>query len=265
MNQTRLFTFGCSFTQYKWPSWADMIGLNFEKFYNFGQPGSGIFFMLYQFVFGNEYFKFNKNDTLIFMLSDEARVDIIKNQEWLTTGLVFNSKEIFGERFFNHYSEIHAVESSYIYVYLLKEMLDKIGCKYEIIYAFPPFFENTMDLFDKSIKNIWNKKDNLTSNNIESLTNFSQKVNDNSYSLVNDLTKETYQDGHCTISTHLEYVKKNLSKYYDKKYDSVVMEWESFNIDGKNDNIVEDNFKNIILKNKVMFINGNIKNDFHLN
>ena len=265
MNKNRLFTFGCSFTQYKWPSWANIIGLNFEKFYNFGQPGSGMFFMIYQFVFGNEYFKFNKNDTLIFMLSDEARVDIIKNKEWLTTGLVFNSKEIFGDKFFNHYSETHAVESSYIYVYLLKEMLDNIGCNYEIIYAFPPFFENTISLFDKSIKNIWNKKHKLTNSNIESLTTFSQKINDNSYNLINDITKEKYKDGHSTILTHLKYVKTYLSEYYDTKHDSIVMDWDNFGIENKNDNIVEDKFKNIVLKNKVMFVNGNIKNDFHLN
>lgn len=265
MNTNRLFTFGCSFTQYKWPSWADIIGLNFNEFYNFGQPGSGMFFMLYQFTFGNEYFKFNQDDTLIFMLSDDARVDIVKNKKWLTTGLVFNSKNILGNTFFEHYSEIHAVESTYVYVYLLKEMLDKIGCKYEITYAFPPFFKNTNDLFDDFVKEIWNKTHKLTNTNIESLTSFLQKVNDSSYDLVNDFNKKKYKDGHPTISTNLEYVKTYLSKYYDSKYDSIVMDWESFNIQDKNDNDVENHFKNIVLKNKVMFVNGNIQKDFHLN
>ena len=36
----RLFTFGCSFTQWKWPTWADYIGINFDEYYNAGQAGS---------------------------------------------------------------------------------------------------------------------------------------------------------------------------------------------------------------------------------
>jgi hypothetical protein len=30
----RLYTFGCSFTKYKWPTWADFIGNQFEIYEN---------------------------------------------------------------------------------------------------------------------------------------------------------------------------------------------------------------------------------------
>ena len=30
----RLFTFGCSFTSWKWPTWNDYIGLNFDEYYS---------------------------------------------------------------------------------------------------------------------------------------------------------------------------------------------------------------------------------------
>lgn len=38
---SRLFTFGCSFTNYAWPTWADFLGLEFDYFENWGVPGIG--------------------------------------------------------------------------------------------------------------------------------------------------------------------------------------------------------------------------------
>lgn len=262
MEKNRLFTFGCSHTQYRWPTWADIIGLNYSEFYNFGQPGSGIFFMLYQFVFANEHFEFNKNDTLLFMLSNEARIDIIKKENWLREGLAFNSIDVFGEKFFEHYSEIHAVESSYVNVYFLKEMLDKIGCKYELFYAFEPFFKNKSNLFDTTTIDIWNKTFNLTNKNIKSLTEFAKSINDNSYYLINSETNEGYTDGHFKISTHLNYVKTYLSKYYNEKNDEVVKKWEMEKINNELDYEVEKKFVNITKKNKLIFINGILKKHF---
>ena len=37
----RLFTFGCSFTKYTWPTWADLLGLEFDEFENWGVSGGG--------------------------------------------------------------------------------------------------------------------------------------------------------------------------------------------------------------------------------
>ena len=37
----RLFVFGCSFTKYYWPTWADIIGQEFEYYENWGEIGSG--------------------------------------------------------------------------------------------------------------------------------------------------------------------------------------------------------------------------------
>ena len=37
----RLFAFGCSFTNYAWPSYADFLGYAFDKYENWGFPGFG--------------------------------------------------------------------------------------------------------------------------------------------------------------------------------------------------------------------------------
>jgi len=42
MKPRRLFAFGCSFTQYKWPTWADILGKSFDLSYNLGKSGDWI-------------------------------------------------------------------------------------------------------------------------------------------------------------------------------------------------------------------------------
>ena len=37
---TRLFTFGCSFTQYWWPTWADILGYQHDFYENWGRCGA---------------------------------------------------------------------------------------------------------------------------------------------------------------------------------------------------------------------------------
>ena len=37
----RLITFGCSHTNHRYPTWANILGLNFDKLLNFGRGGSG--------------------------------------------------------------------------------------------------------------------------------------------------------------------------------------------------------------------------------
>ena len=41
MNKKRLFAFGCSFTHYAWPSYADFLGYEFDSFSNWAHPGLG--------------------------------------------------------------------------------------------------------------------------------------------------------------------------------------------------------------------------------
>ena len=39
---TRIFTFGCSFTDYIWPTWANIIAYDLNiPFHNYGRGGAG--------------------------------------------------------------------------------------------------------------------------------------------------------------------------------------------------------------------------------
>jgi hypothetical protein len=275
MEKGRLFTFGCSHTQYRWPSWANILGLGFKEFYNFGQPASGMFYMKYQFFYAKEHFKFHKNDTLLFMLSDEARIDYVKDKEWFNSGLAFNSKHLLGDKLFDHYTLTHAIESTYINLYYLKRELDEIGCNYEIMYAFPHLINEDDNFFDDNIKKICEKMYRLTNTDIKPLTDFGKKMESElgykNYTFYRDKNKKIgnvvldthFEDAHFTVITHLEYVKKYLSKYYDDKNDDIVKKWHLDVPIDKHESEVIDKFYNLINKDKVVFING-VMDKIHL-
>jgi hypothetical protein len=85
----RLFTFGCSFTEYVWPTWADILGQEFDYFENWGLCGSGnlcIFNSLVECITRNII---TKDDTIVIMWSDLARNDIYNNNSWYGRGNLF--------------------------------------------------------------------------------------------------------------------------------------------------------------------------------
>ena len=54
----RLFTFGCSFTKWSWPTWNDYIGLSFDEYYNFALGGADNKNILYKFLQADKKYKF---------------------------------------------------------------------------------------------------------------------------------------------------------------------------------------------------------------
>ena len=77
----RLFTFGCSFTNYKWQTWADIIGTQFEEFQNWGNSGAGNFFISSSLYECHSINKITKDDVVLIMFSSIDRFDYI-NQNY---------------------------------------------------------------------------------------------------------------------------------------------------------------------------------------
>lgn len=95
----RIFAFGCSFTAYIYPAWADIIykSMNPEaKFYNFGKSGGGNVFIANRITEANRKFKFTENDLVVVMWSTNARIDLYKtheggnNGQWKTPGNIYS-------------------------------------------------------------------------------------------------------------------------------------------------------------------------------
>lgn len=79
----RFFAFGCSFTNYKWATWADIIGHDIEFYENWGKPGGGNHFIFNSVIEANARHNFKKGDLVIVFWSTKEREDRYLNNKWL--------------------------------------------------------------------------------------------------------------------------------------------------------------------------------------
>jgi hypothetical protein len=83
----RLFAFGCSYTLYCYPTWADFIGINFDEHYNYGRSGASNTYIMNKVIEANEQFKFNSaTDLVVVMLTGFGRFSYMNNGQWITDG-----------------------------------------------------------------------------------------------------------------------------------------------------------------------------------
>jgi len=96
----RYFAFGCSYTNYTWLMVPDLIGVNFDQYYNFGLAGSCHTYMLNYLIQANELYKFNSDTDYITIgttgFNRFSRVDVVDSTDsshskhvWVTNGDLF--------------------------------------------------------------------------------------------------------------------------------------------------------------------------------
>jgi hypothetical protein len=78
----RLYTFGCSMTQYRWPTWADIVGTCWNKFENWGRPGAGNQYIFNSVIECDARNNFNSDDTVLIMWSGISRIDYYQFNSW---------------------------------------------------------------------------------------------------------------------------------------------------------------------------------------
>lgn len=97
----RLFTFGCSFTNYNWPTWADLLGQEYlPLYYNWGYPGLGNRAIAERVAECHARMDIGPEDTVVVQWSSPLRNDYMKfdlrttteGTKWKTHGSIF-SKE----------------------------------------------------------------------------------------------------------------------------------------------------------------------------
>ena len=91
----RLFVFGCSYTDYKWPTWAYVLKSEIDncEFYNFGLTGAGNHFISIRVAEANSRYKFNENDLVCIMWTSFTREDRWIEGKWLNPGNIYNQSD----------------------------------------------------------------------------------------------------------------------------------------------------------------------------
>jgi hypothetical protein len=103
----RFFAFGCSFTSYIWPTWADILSKEMPNvdYYNFGHCGGGNLMMSVRIAEANARYKFNKDDLVIVMWTTMCREDRYIRDSWKMSGNVFTSTD-YDEEYLLKYADV---------------------------------------------------------------------------------------------------------------------------------------------------------------
>jgi hypothetical protein len=84
---SRLFAFGCSFTNYRWSTWADCLAPEFNYFENWGQAGGGNHYIFNSVMEADQRHNFGASDTVIVCWTNVMREDRYTDR-WQTLGNV---------------------------------------------------------------------------------------------------------------------------------------------------------------------------------
>lgn len=128
-----LYTFGCSFTNYFWPTWADILGKYADNYKNLAVSGSGNYYIFYTLIDFISKHEIKNNDIIAICWSSVYREDRLKDQKWIHSGPLFNSTSpIFNnESFFeNLFDPIHYIERDKTFVIAAIELLEAKNIKY---------------------------------------------------------------------------------------------------------------------------------------
>ena len=141
MENKRFFAFGCSYTRYAWPTWADILGRQYAEYYNYGQYGAGNMYIFNALMEADQHHKITKDDLVIVQWSCSSREDRYKDNKWETPGGVGN---YYSHKEFKKFFDFRGfVIRDIALIKAAKYFLDNIGCEYYFT-SMVPFVTNNM-------------------------------------------------------------------------------------------------------------------------
>jgi hypothetical protein len=151
---SRLFTFGCSFTQYIWPTWADILGKEFAYYENWGQRGAGNHYIFYSLIECIERNKITSNDTIIIMWSGSDREDRYINNTWQTPGGL-GTQKFYNRNFIENYYDKRGHQlTDLLTITATKKLLESQGIDYKFLSMLPFIGEESFNL-DQDLANFF--------------------------------------------------------------------------------------------------------------
>jgi hypothetical protein len=136
----RLFTFGCSFTQYwRWPTWADALGQEADYFENWGVCGSGNSLIFYSLIECHQRNQLGPDDDVYIMWTNTSREDRYVGNRWLEGGNVYWSA---GSTLPAEYVRQFACERGYLIrdlttIAAVTQLIEHWGCQYQYLSMVP--------------------------------------------------------------------------------------------------------------------------------
>lgn len=142
----RLFTFGCSFTRYIWPTWADIVACHFDFSENWGRAGAGNAFIFYSLCESIKRNNINSSDTVVIMWTSVSREDRWTQKDgWITPGSVYN-QNVYNDQWVKQFADPKGyLIRDMAFISATKMMLEKIGCSWRFFSIVPFDYHNDSD------------------------------------------------------------------------------------------------------------------------
>jgi hypothetical protein len=121
---SRLFTFGCSFTNYRWNTWADCLAPEFDEFQNWGQSGAGNEFIFNSVMEADQRQHFGADDTVIVCWTTATREDRYIDGRWHTLGNMFTCPIYDKDYLKTHVDEHGLLIKTLAYIKSVKTLLE---------------------------------------------------------------------------------------------------------------------------------------------
>jgi hypothetical protein len=218
---TRFFAFGCSFTQYHWPTWADCIGKEYGIYENWGNCGSGNHYIFNSVFECNQRNRFTENDTVIvqwtnslredryLILSDQFKFNNWPEANWRNRNGWINPGNLHTQNFYDNdfvFKYVVGSERGFLirdlaYMQAVKSLLDNVGCSYKFLSMTPLMQLNQFTNETFNCKDVINLYENVLSIIQPSFFEVLFDCNWNSRRPIHKI-----QDNHPLPTEHLEYI-----------------------------------------------------------
>ena len=213
----RLFTFGCSFSNYNWGGmWPEIVAYDLNiPYYNYGLCGCGNQYMACMLMQADIFYKFNSDDLVIVQWTNVCREDRYVWGEWLTPGNIF-TQNVYDDRYVKKWADPEG--------YLLRDLtsiqfvdtfLASKECQYHFLsmvnVASRPnqwsddikIFDNITNIFINTLPKIHKSFYEVLWNNTISI----KKLRDS------QLIDNKFFDGHPHPAETLEYLQKTFTEH----------------------------------------------------
>ena len=248
----RLFTFGCSFTRWKWPTWNDYIGLNFDEYYSLGCGGADNKNILYRLLQADKKYKFTSDDCVMVMFTSFNRLSYVDKDFHIHNIGDLIHHNIKAHPIGKNYNFATAVYDSCIAIQSIESILKSKNVKYEFLQSMKHDFYN--DDFEMSGE----VREDLD----YCLGLFKYPVIENwcyeNYDFMKEKViwkDEGIQDGHPPMKHHFDYVKEFFPQYITDK----VIEYYDIQQENFSDENTEQQEKTYRDIQKEFFANEKIK------
>lgn len=136
----RFFAFGCSYTSYSWPTWADLASIEYDFSKNWGLSGIGNKAIAERVAEANTRYQFGPDDIVVVQWSSHLRNDFWhqyslpeRHVGWKTSGSIFNyiNQRLYDKKwidtfFFEPAYFMHTLN----YISMTQGLLESTGCKW---------------------------------------------------------------------------------------------------------------------------------------